>query len=302
MVSFACNVCQETIKKPKLDIHKQRCRYASYSCIDCGVDFVGTNYRSHTSCVSENEKYMGKLYKPKNAKQPVKDNKPQNKNNKSVQDKAKNTNNNNSAAVEKKVNTQIKNTSKPSIFSKKGNGDLVEQLTTKAKELSTAQAKEMESLGMDIEGSRLAADAADSIKASVSETTSKKQKKNKKPVEDTSAGSDNTSNPNKKLKGNKEMVSANLVENGKETNSNENLEKDDKSKILKTIKEVAFETLSSTSKRDNNSSGLPLSKFLKKVTKISAKKLPEISLEKIKDTVNTASVSVSQDSIQIKWL
>ncbi|KAJ1805271.1 hypothetical protein LPJ75_005359 [Coemansia sp. RSA 2598] len=63
MVSFVCNHCQETLKKPKLDMHTQRCRYASFSCIDCGVDFAGTSYRQHTSCISEAEKYEGKLYK-----------------------------------------------------------------------------------------------------------------------------------------------------------------------------------------------------------------------------------------------
>ncbi|KAJ2707207.1 hypothetical protein FB645_000884 [Coemansia sp. IMI 203386] len=63
MVSFVCNYCQETLKKPKLDMHAQRCRNASFSCIDCSVDFVGTSYRQHTSCITEAEKYEGKLYK-----------------------------------------------------------------------------------------------------------------------------------------------------------------------------------------------------------------------------------------------
>ncbi|KAI9504942.1 LYAR-type C2HC zinc finger-domain-containing protein, partial [Coemansia spiralis] len=63
MVSFVCNYCQNTLKKPKLDAHAQRCQNASFSCIDCGVDFSGTAYRQHTSCISEAEKYEGKLYK-----------------------------------------------------------------------------------------------------------------------------------------------------------------------------------------------------------------------------------------------
>ncbi|KAJ2720597.1 hypothetical protein GGI07_004514 [Coemansia sp. Benny D115] len=63
MVSFSCNVCQATIKKPKLDAHVQRCRNASFCCIDCGVDFVGTSYRAHTSCMTEVEKYQGKAGK-----------------------------------------------------------------------------------------------------------------------------------------------------------------------------------------------------------------------------------------------
>ncbi|KAI8322262.1 hypothetical protein GQ54DRAFT_242102, partial [Martensiomyces pterosporus] len=57
MVSFVCNYCQQTLKKPKLDQHTQRCHYASFSCIDCGVDFAGTSYRQHTACISEAEKY-----------------------------------------------------------------------------------------------------------------------------------------------------------------------------------------------------------------------------------------------------
>ncbi|KAJ2779918.1 hypothetical protein H4R18_003733 [Coemansia javaensis] len=61
MVSFVCNYCQETLKKPKLDAHAQRCRNASFSCIDCGVDFAGTSYRQHTSCMTEVEKYQGKM-------------------------------------------------------------------------------------------------------------------------------------------------------------------------------------------------------------------------------------------------
>ncbi|KAJ1900244.1 hypothetical protein LPJ66_001603 [Kickxella alabastrina] len=71
MVSFVCNYCQETLKKPKLDMHAQRCRNASFSCIDCSVDFMGTTYRQHTSCISEAEKYEGKLFKgnKKNANQ-----------------------------------------------------------------------------------------------------------------------------------------------------------------------------------------------------------------------------------------
>ncbi|RKP09632.1 hypothetical protein THASP1DRAFT_22551 [Thamnocephalis sphaerospora] len=63
MVSFVCNYCQDTIKKPKLDQHFNRCPNASYSCVDCSVDFYGTEYRSHVSCISEAEKYQKSLYK-----------------------------------------------------------------------------------------------------------------------------------------------------------------------------------------------------------------------------------------------
>ncbi|KAJ3161196.1 hypothetical protein HDU86_007818 [Geranomyces michiganensis] len=63
MVSFVCEACQETLKKPKLDQHTYRCQYAQFSCIDCSTTFQGTDYRAHTSCISEAEKYQGALYK-----------------------------------------------------------------------------------------------------------------------------------------------------------------------------------------------------------------------------------------------
>lgn len=56
------------LKKPKLDAHARSCYAASYSCLDCGIHFQGTNYRSHTSCISEDQKYQGKLYKEKKPK------------------------------------------------------------------------------------------------------------------------------------------------------------------------------------------------------------------------------------------
>ena len=64
MVSFVCDVCQETLKKPKLDNHKSRCHQAIFSCIDCFKTFSGTDYRNHTSCITEVEKY----HKGKNSK------------------------------------------------------------------------------------------------------------------------------------------------------------------------------------------------------------------------------------------
>ena len=53
MVSFVCNACQETIKKPKLDQHRQRCFHAQFACVDCMKDFYGDEYRTHTQCISE---------------------------------------------------------------------------------------------------------------------------------------------------------------------------------------------------------------------------------------------------------
>ncbi|KAI9332248.1 hypothetical protein BDR26DRAFT_1010661 [Obelidium mucronatum] len=70
MVSFVCEACQETLKKQKLDQHKQRCYYAQYTCVDCSVTFQGNDYKAHTSCISEAEKYQKSVYKaPKKQQQ-----------------------------------------------------------------------------------------------------------------------------------------------------------------------------------------------------------------------------------------
>lgn len=65
MVSFSCEVCNDTVLKKKLDAHRQRCPGAYFTCIDCSVTFSGTEYRSHTSCISEAEKYEKGLYRGK---------------------------------------------------------------------------------------------------------------------------------------------------------------------------------------------------------------------------------------------
>ena len=69
MVSFSCEVCNDTIIKKKLDQHIQRCYGAYFSCIDCSTTFEGTSYRNHTSCISEAEKYEKALYKGPKKKQ-----------------------------------------------------------------------------------------------------------------------------------------------------------------------------------------------------------------------------------------
>ncbi|XP_046850898.1 cell growth-regulating nucleolar protein-like isoform X1 [Xenia sp. Carnegie-2017] len=68
MVNFICDACGQTIKKQKVEKHYQtECRNCSVlSCIDCGQDFPGDSYVFHNSCITEEEKYQGKLYKPKN--------------------------------------------------------------------------------------------------------------------------------------------------------------------------------------------------------------------------------------------
>ncbi|KAJ7372343.1 hypothetical protein OS493_019788 [Desmophyllum pertusum] len=67
MVSFICNACGQTVRKTQVEKHYQNdCRSCdALSCIDCGKDFHGDEYVAHTSCITEAEKYQGKLYKPK---------------------------------------------------------------------------------------------------------------------------------------------------------------------------------------------------------------------------------------------
>jgi len=65
MVVFECARCNETVKKPKLAKHLQSCRSEYVSCIDCSVRFRWDEWESHTSCVSEAQKYQGNLYQAK---------------------------------------------------------------------------------------------------------------------------------------------------------------------------------------------------------------------------------------------
>jgi len=68
MVSFVCDECQTTLKKAKVRNHG--CR-GSVSCVDCLTTFHGNSYEAHTSCISEAEKYEGKLFKGKKQQQPT---------------------------------------------------------------------------------------------------------------------------------------------------------------------------------------------------------------------------------------
>ncbi|RDX42716.1 hypothetical protein OH76DRAFT_84579 [Lentinus brumalis] len=63
MVSFQCDACSDTVKKPKLDKHYMSC-HSSVTCLDCSTTFAGpAQWKSHTSCISEAEKYQKGLYK-----------------------------------------------------------------------------------------------------------------------------------------------------------------------------------------------------------------------------------------------
>ncbi|CCG80834.1 Putative uncharacterized protein [Taphrina deformans PYCC 5710] len=63
MVTFSCDSCNDTVKKPKANQHAQRCR-AGLTCIDCSKTFYSGDWSVHNSCISEAEAYQGALYKP----------------------------------------------------------------------------------------------------------------------------------------------------------------------------------------------------------------------------------------------
>jgi len=63
MVFFSCDKCGEMLKKAKVDAHAMRCGCDSVSCIDCSVSFWGDDYRLHTSCITEAERYEKTIYK-----------------------------------------------------------------------------------------------------------------------------------------------------------------------------------------------------------------------------------------------
>ncbi|KAF1836589.1 hypothetical protein BDW02DRAFT_218886 [Decorospora gaudefroyi] len=68
MVSFSCEGCGDVLTKKKLDGHRNQCYAASFTCLDCMVHFPGTSYKAHTACITEDQKYQGKLYKEKKPK------------------------------------------------------------------------------------------------------------------------------------------------------------------------------------------------------------------------------------------
>ncbi|XP_023655728.1 cell growth-regulating nucleolar protein [Paramormyrops kingsleyae] len=73
MVFFTCNACGESLKKAQVDKHVFICKGCEVlSCIDCGKDFWGDDYKSHTQCISEDQKYGGKGFEAKSKKGDVK--------------------------------------------------------------------------------------------------------------------------------------------------------------------------------------------------------------------------------------
>ena len=67
MVFFVCEGCNESLKKNKVDAHASRCRNCwAVTCVDCSKTFEGDDYRQHTACISEAEKYEGSCYQGNN--------------------------------------------------------------------------------------------------------------------------------------------------------------------------------------------------------------------------------------------
>jgi len=67
MVVFICDGCSATLKKNQVDAHAAKCyKCVSVCCVDCNVSFFGDDYRMHTSCITESEKYEGQFGKKKN--------------------------------------------------------------------------------------------------------------------------------------------------------------------------------------------------------------------------------------------
>eukprot|EP00927_Polykrikos_kofoidii_P054584 TRINITY_DN48994_c0_g1_i1.p1 TRINITY_DN48994_c0_g1~~TRINITY_DN48994_c0_g1_i1.p1 ORF type:complete len:259 (+),score=59.01 TRINITY_DN48994_c0_g1_i1:133-909(+) len=62
MVVFECEKCNESLKKPKVASHLQHCRSNWVICIDCCKKFSWDDFETHTTCISEAQKYQGNLF------------------------------------------------------------------------------------------------------------------------------------------------------------------------------------------------------------------------------------------------
>ena len=68
MVFFVCD-CQETLKKGAVERHRLSCRSCvGLTCVDCNARFPAASYATHTTCISEAEKYEKALYRGVKAK------------------------------------------------------------------------------------------------------------------------------------------------------------------------------------------------------------------------------------------
>jgi hypothetical protein len=67
MVWFDCE-CGESLKKPAVARHLQARRCSAVTCVDCSTTFHGNDFEAHIKCVSEAQKYLGKLYQSDSVK------------------------------------------------------------------------------------------------------------------------------------------------------------------------------------------------------------------------------------------
>jgi len=73
MVFFVCEACNESLKKNKVEAHSYTCRNCwVLTCVDCNKQFNGDTYAAHNACVSEAQRYEGKLYDGRTNKGDVK--------------------------------------------------------------------------------------------------------------------------------------------------------------------------------------------------------------------------------------
>ncbi|CAL8097343.1 unnamed protein product [Orchesella dallaii] len=62
MVFFTCDSCGNALKKSQVEQHMYSCGKV-VSCIDCLKEFRGNEFKAHTKCISEEEKYNGPDWK-----------------------------------------------------------------------------------------------------------------------------------------------------------------------------------------------------------------------------------------------
>lgn len=67
MVWFDCQ-CGESLKKPSVGKHLLGRRCSFVTCVDCSTTFHGNEFEAHIKCISEAQKYMGKLYQADSVK------------------------------------------------------------------------------------------------------------------------------------------------------------------------------------------------------------------------------------------
>jgi cell growth-regulating nucleolar protein len=73
MVFFVCETCNESLKKNKVETHSYSCRNCwVLTCVDCNKQFTGDTYAAHNACMTEAQRYEGKLYDGRTNKGDVK--------------------------------------------------------------------------------------------------------------------------------------------------------------------------------------------------------------------------------------